>query len=208
MPYKHPEDERERGARRRAKVQRWKTEDPARYEAHLVVQRAASRKSYRNRNKEKLAENLRQWRAANPEAYEAQKVRNREKTKRSRLKRVSTPEGRALENAKHREYMAQPHAKEQRRNYVFKKTYGISSEDYDRILVAQNHVCAICKQGADGKKKAHVDHDHTSNEVRGVLCNLCNVGLGIYEKHQRPAGLRFTPYEEYLNNPPARSAKL
>lgn len=59
------------------------------------------------------------------------------------------------------------------------KKYGISKEDYDEILKSQNGGCAIC--GTDkqvGRGRLHVDHCHTSNKVRGILCSKCNAGIG------------------------------
>lgn len=56
------------------------------------------------------------------------------------------------------------------------KTYGISTADRDRLVQAQGGLCAIC-----GTEPAvHVDHDHASGEVRGVLCFRCNVGIGHF----------------------------
>jgi len=57
--------------------------------------------------------------------------------------------------------------------------YGITAEDYDALLVRQNGGCAICgttKPG--GRGSFHVDHDHTTGVVRGLLCHGCNVGIG------------------------------
>lgn len=58
-------------------------------------------------------------------------------------------------------------------------TYGISSQDYERMLAAQGHVCAICKRDPDRKRLA-VDHCHTSGIVRGILCSSCNYGIGVF----------------------------
>lgn len=66
--------------------------------------------------------------------------------------------------------------------------YGITEDDYSKLIISQNYVCAICKQpetstdGATGETKIlSVDHCHSSNKVRGLLCNNCNQGLGKFK---------------------------
>lgn len=60
------------------------------------------------------------------------------------------------------------------------KKFGVSPVQYAEMLVRQNGVCAICK----GKSKARrgyalaVDHDHTTGQVRELLCGNCNLALG------------------------------
>ncbi len=66
------------------------------------------------------------------------------------------------------------------RGWKLEKTYGITLEDFDRILESQGGVCAICKRSAEetGSENLHVDHDHTTGVVRGLLCRSCNRGIG------------------------------
>ena len=62
----------------------------------------------------------------------------------------------------------------------------IATENYNKLLVAQNGVCALCKRK---ERRTHkitgtlwdlaVDHCHQTNKVRGLLCNACNRGLGL-----------------------------
>lgn len=57
------------------------------------------------------------------------------------------------------------------------KRYGMRPEDYQAMFDAQGGVCAIC--GSDNKgRRLHVDHDHKTGKVRGLLCTGCNVGMG------------------------------
>lgn len=57
------------------------------------------------------------------------------------------------------------------------KKYGLTAEDYNKIFVGQGGVCAICGRPPDGKSLA-IDHDHTIEKVRGLLCSDCNLMLG------------------------------
>jgi hypothetical protein len=50
------------------------------------------------------------------------------------------------------------------------KLYGITQDEYDAILEAQNFHCALCKIS----EGLCVDHNHTTGEVRGILCYDCN----------------------------------
>ena len=68
------------------------------------------------------------------------------------------------------------------------KKYGLSLEDYDALLQAQNYKCRICDINAEsapgvGSSKGGVlcvDHDHLTNKIRGLLCSRCNAGLGLF----------------------------
>lgn len=63
-------------------------------------------------------------------------------------------------------------------NSLRKKAYGISPEKYAEMVEAQHGECAICHaHHGDG---LYVDHDHKTGEVRGLLCNACNVGIGRF----------------------------
>lgn len=59
--------------------------------------------------------------------------------------------------------------------------FGLTVEQYDAMLDAQEHLCALCRQPNQGQRRWHVDHDHKTGVVRGLLCNLCNVGLGMFQ---------------------------
>lgn len=56
--------------------------------------------------------------------------------------------------------------------------YGLSIEEYDALLLHQNEKCAICRQPPN-KQKLAVDHNHTTNKIRGLLCNRCNLLIGF-----------------------------
>lgn len=61
-----------------------------------------------------------------------------------------------------------------------RRMYGISLEDYDAMLARQGGHCAICPATEVGGRGGsfHIDHDHETGQVRGLLCHGCNVGIG------------------------------
>lgn len=65
-----------------------------------------------------------------------------------------------------------------------RKQYGMTMDDYESFLIAQQCVCAICGQaetalGRGGEvKPLAVDHDHKTGAIRGLLCHRCNSVLG------------------------------
>ena len=64
-------------------------------------------------------------------------------------------------------------------NARLKRLYGIDTDDYKKLTLAQSSCCAICKiPSSDLKKAFDVDHDHETGRVRGLLCNNCNRGIG------------------------------
>ena len=65
------------------------------------------------------------------------------------------------------------------RSNTLKHIYGITVEEYEEIAAHQNHVCWICREEEKTKRRRlHVDHDHKTGEIRGLLCVKCNSGLG------------------------------
>lgn len=71
---------------------------------------------------------------------------------------------------------------EQNRKYGLKTKYGLTPEDYNRLLKEQDGKCAICGKPPEESRnnKLFVDHDHRNNVVRGLLCSTCNAGLGQF----------------------------
>jgi hypothetical protein len=60
--------------------------------------------------------------------------------------------------------------------------HGITIEEYQQMLLNQNNRCAICKTNEPGGKgRWHIDHCHETNKVRGLLCTVCNTGLGMFK---------------------------
>lgn len=69
-----------------------------------------------------------------------------------------------------------------KRDYRLQWSYGINEKDYLEILEEQNYCCKIC--GVHEKelyKRLSVDHNHETHKVRGLLCDACNRGLGLFK---------------------------
>jgi hypothetical protein len=67
-----------------------------------------------------------------------------------------------------------------KRKHELKKAYGITPEEYELLLDLQLFVCAICgTKEPGGKGMFAVDHNHDTGDVRGLLCNRCNSGIGM-----------------------------
>jgi hypothetical protein len=71
-----------------------------------------------------------------------------------------------------------------RRNRGLVARYGITEERYQELFVQQKGCCAICDKPS-GEKRLHVDHDHATGRVRGLLCYPCNVGIGYLRDDPR-----------------------
>lgn len=70
------------------------------------------------------------------------------------------------------------------RRAQLKRKYGITIEEYDAMLLTQGGRCAICSTtdpgGASTRGNFHVDHDHATGRVRGLLCFKCNTTLAVW----------------------------
>ena len=69
----------------------------------------------------------------------------------------------------------------QRNNLKYR--FGITPEEKQEMLRAQGGKCAICGEVISNSRNAHADHIHGSKPVivRGILCLMCNVGLGNFK---------------------------
>jgi hypothetical protein len=85
-----------------------------------------------------------------------------------------------------RDYRGRLTKTEAYRDAQLKHHFGITLEQYNALLVLQNGVCRICKQGERQKiygaiKALAVDHCHLTNEIRGLLCSACNRAIGFLQ---------------------------
>jgi hypothetical protein len=67
------------------------------------------------------------------------------------------------------------------RSSSLKWRYGIDQSEADALLADQGGVCAVCGGDDPRARNWHVDHDHATGAVRGILCGPCNVSLGGFQ---------------------------
>ena len=68
-----------------------------------------------------------------------------------------------------------------RKNWEFKKKYGITTEERDKIFNLQEGKCAICAvDEKDLTVALHIDHCHKTKKIRGLLCGAHNQALGLF----------------------------
>jgi hypothetical protein len=83
---------------------------------------------------------------------------------------------------------------EQRRRWTLKTKYDLTPEEYEAKLADQEGRCAMCQTTpeANGRPLA-VDHDHDTDQVRGLLCVTCNIMLGsaLDQPDRLRAGIRY-----------------
>lgn len=56
--------------------------------------------------------------------------------------------------------------------------YGIDFHDWANMFEAQKGICPLCRNALLFNHSTHVDHDHATGRVRGLLCHHCNLLLG------------------------------
>lgn len=148
--------EEERKRRNAERTAKWRQANPERAKAGVKAwvdanpeRKKASDKAYAEANREKIAAQQKARREADPEAYKA--------------------------------YWREYHVanKERRRDQRLTKLYNVPAGWYEETLAAQGGKCATCDATEPGGagKSFHVDHDHVTGQVRGLLCHDCNTAL-------------------------------
>jgi hypothetical protein len=171
MPFKDPEAKAkwlaENRARRteqaRKSRQGIQKRDPKKWAAYM--------RAWYAKNRDKSNARVRADRAANPEKYRAL---DRARYERDKAKRLAFSNARA----------SKPEIKRKNRDTYLQRRFGISIEEFDRMLVASCGRCGICGTQFSGRDP-HVDHCHQTKAVRGLLCHGCNVGLGAFKDNQQ-----------------------
>ncbi|MGH2808786.1 MAG: endonuclease VII domain-containing protein, partial [Actinomycetota bacterium] len=114
----------------------------------------ARHKKWYRKNREYAIKQAQQWKKDNPERHAGNVKRQREKDP-ARLARIN------------------------REGHLLRK-YGLSLADFEFLVITQGGACRIC--GKVEGDKLHVDHDHQTGLIRGLLCGNCNKAIGLLEE--------------------------
>lgn len=164
----------------------------ARYAADPVFRekiRAKARASYR-----KLL--------SKPGWVEATRAKSRARY--ARLK--DDPAYRAQNNLYRTRYRNKPENKAYHAEYGMRRRHGFGLARKNEILLRQAGRCALCRTDNPGRQGWHVDHDHATSEIRGVLCGVCNVQLGVFESLRRRFGM--SAINTYIDGWPTPEAEV
>ena len=141
--------------------------------------------------KECHRERVRLWRIANPERTKASSRRSYEKrgeeARTYALEYRNRPGFRAnrdaweFANADKRRAYQKVYRDGAGRWKLIERKYGLTREAYEAMEASQNGCCAICLLSL-AEVRIHIDHCHTTNVVRGLLCSKCNQALGLLQE--------------------------
>ncbi len=120
---------------------------------------------------------MRDYYAANRDKWRLTEEKKEERNRRRR-ERYATDEAYRERCKRH----SRSRCKVAKRNVRLIEAYGISQGEYEAMFERQHGECAICgSRHADRRGlRLHVDHDHATGVVRGLLCGSCNFGIGKF----------------------------
>ena len=144
--------------------------------------------------KEKQREYMREYNSRPENKEKKKEYESRPENKEKKKEYNSRPERKEKKREYKKEYDSRPEIKEKRREYLkeyesrpenkekkrarhLKRHYGISVEEYERMLCEAAGRCAVC---GEELLAPHVDHNHKTGKIRGLLCPQCNIGLGMF----------------------------
>lgn len=160
---------------------------------------------YYRRHREKVLAKAKETRAKNPEKYREAcrawyKVNKDYANSAKRVTRATNP----TYNKRQLELQKQAYARdpEKFKEKSFLRKHGITIAQKAEILVEQGGTCAACKttDPGGGRNAWHLDHNHATGTIRGVLCHGCNLALGMVKDN--PTTLRALAGYVELQGPP------
>lgn len=139
-----------------------------------VERRRQVARAWYHRNKEKVAAYKKKHYEEHLEDYK-ERARKHNKSERRKQWRIENKE-------RISEYMKQRWLQIKDSKPHLKKVYGITLEEYNELVNRQDGRCAGCKKTQEQlDHPLHVDHCHSTGNIRGLLCRKCNSALGYVE---------------------------
>lgn len=149
-------------------------------------------KAYRERNRERLKAYRKAYTEKNREALRAYanayNEAHREKVKAQLRARYANNRAKVCASQKAYREKNRERVKACQRNSDLRHRFGIDLEAFNLMVEMQGGKCAICHEPFQTGKGTHVDHDHATGKVRGLLCSKHNMGIGYFQ--DSPALLR------------------
>lgn len=122
-----------------------------------------------------------------------QRLKQREHHKRYRQTEKGKAKSREAAKRNSKTYLATEKGRATKFKIYLRKAYGITPAQYEDMSKEQGGVCLVCRGVNEDGERLHVDHDHETGKVRGLLCNRCNVALGYAGDNaynlMRPSGV-------------------
>jgi Recombination endonuclease VII len=154
------------------------------------MDRKEYQKQYQEKNRERLKEYNKKWHEENKDTanarskvnYAAHKDKTTEEEREERKAYYKQWRQDNIEQvkAKDKERRSTPEGRRLIKHWRLKTHYKMSIEQYEDLLVKQNHECAICETPQSELRVAlGVDHDHKTGKIRGLLCDVCNRAIGL-----------------------------
>ena len=174
-----PEEKRQK---RNAYYAKWRASNREQRNKYLA--------EWRNKNREKIREQSLNW-------YYAEKDRAGDEfmQRKSEISKKVWEKNKEANKARSRGYTSRLRKENPDKILEYRcNWYGITKEQYEKMLEQQGGECAICKI----IEKFVIDHDHETGEVRGLLCKGCNNTLGFVEAGLKRNGKLLEEIAEYL----------
>lgn len=113
---------------------------------------------------------IRRQRERSRAAHERYRSKHKDRLKVSRRRWLDN-------NVEHRRTRERGYARDNRNKKLVKR-YGITVDQFEEIVTVVQGRCQICQVA----RALHVDHDHNTGRVRGLLCGNCNRGIGLFQE--------------------------
>ena len=137
------------------------------------------KKQYYFKNKEKIKERKAQYYFKNKEKIKERKAQYYLNNK-NELKEKQKQHYLSHKNEKCKYYLNhKDKIKKYQKLYRLKIKYKLTIEQYNELLIKYNNQCAICHKKFKNDTDIHIDHNHITGKVRGLLCNKHNLLLGM-----------------------------